>query len=149
LVVYTDGCALGNGREGARAGIGVWFGPNDPRNVSKALEGKATNNRAEIMAVVELLEQTQDDVQDMKIYTDSTYVRNAMTKWISQWRINGWIDSKGMPVKNQDLLRRLDTLLTAAKERKKLHIPGHRGYRGNEEADRLANLGAAASRPSG
>lgn len=85
----------------------------------------------------------------MKIYTDSTYVRNgkhalslapdphiltilpylspsppAMTKWISQWRINGWIDSKGMPVKNQDLLRRLDTLLTAAKERKKVTLVG-------------------------
>lgn len=52
LVVWTDGACQGNGRDGAVAGVGVWFGEDDPRNISEKLEGKQTNQRAELMAAI-------------------------------------------------------------------------------------------------
>ncbi|KAG9347351.1 hypothetical protein JZ751_004918, partial [Albula glossodonta] len=77
VVVYTDGCCTGNGRAGARAGIGVYWGPDHPMNVSDRLEGRQTNQRAEIQAACKALEQAKDkNFKKLVLYTDSMFTIN-------------------------------------------------------------------------
>ncbi|KAK1889345.1 Ribonuclease H1 [Dissostichus eleginoides] len=112
VVVYTDGGCTGNGRKGAKAGIGVYWGPNHPLNVADPLEGRQTNQRAEIQT----------------------------------WKVNGWRLKSGGPITNKDDFMKLDRL-NAEVEVVWLHIPGHSGFRGNEEADRLSREGALKPLP--
>lgn len=141
LVVYTDGACPANGTGEARAGYGVFFGRDDPRNVSRALEGRVqTNNRAELMGAIAALEAL-DPGTAVEIRTDSTYVCLGYTTWMAGWVRRGWAG-----VKNRDLWERL---VTAAERvgRSKItftHIRGHAGIPGNEAADALA---VAATRP--
>ncbi|CAG8520416.1 4181_t:CDS:2 [Cetraspora pellucida] len=141
LVVWTDGCSLNNGKDGARAGIGVFWGNNHPRNLSERLPGyKQTNNRAEITAVIRALETCPDSELPLEIMTDSKYTINAYESWIPKWIKSGWKTANKKPVENQDLFVRLVELIEARPG--KTHVPGHVGIPGNEAADRLANLGA-------
>ena len=71
--VYTDGGCDSNGAKDAKAGIGVFFGENDQRNVSKRITGLQTNNRAELSAIIEALRITLNYEQDVLIHTDSEY----------------------------------------------------------------------------
>ena len=141
--VYTDGSALGNGTTGCIAGIGVWFGEDDPRNVSEKLQGnKQSNGRAELMAAIIALEKTIG--QDVEILSDSTYVINSATTWIEGWKKRGWRKAGNKPVENLDLIKRLDQLIREAQGNRQIvwtWVKGHSGIRGNEEADRLADLG--------
>ncbi|KAK7203683.1 ribonuclease H-like domain-containing protein [Myxozyma melibiosi] len=80
IVVYADGCCLRNGRPGARAGVGVYYGPNDSRNSGKPLDGAVqTNQRAELAAVRQAL--VDNPSQPMTICTDSQYAINCVTVW--------------------------------------------------------------------
>lgn len=107
-VVYTDGSALGNGKAHAVAGVGVWFGVRDSRNVSERLPGKRqTNQRAEIYAAVRALEVLLEEGDPrVELRTDSMYLVNAMTDWIHRWR-----KTKYRGVQNSDLFERLDSLV--------------------------------------
>lgn len=74
LSIYTDGACSGNGKANSRAGLGVWFGPNDPRNLSERVPGAAqTNNRGEVFAAIRALEVVEGAI-DVVIYTDSKYL---------------------------------------------------------------------------
>lgn len=143
VVVYTDGCCSANGRKGARAGIGVYWGCNHPLNVAERLHGKQTNQRAEIQAACRALQQArQKKIQKLIIYTDSMFTINGVTKWVKNWKLNNWQLKSGGPVVNKDdfdLLDRLNQQLEVVW----MHIPGHAGYSGNEQADRLSREGAA------
>lgn len=142
VVVYTDGCCTSNGRRGARAGLGVYWGPQHPKNISERLDGRQTNQKAEIMAAVRAIESAQQmDIGKLTIYTDSMYTINCMTQWIHNWRRNGW-KSKGGEVVNKEELVKLDMLCSQVNV-KWVHVPGHRNIHGNEEADKLAKAGAA------
>ncbi|KAJ1910475.1 hypothetical protein IWQ60_010637 [Tieghemiomyces parasiticus] len=143
LVIYTDGAAAGNGRAGCRAGVGVYFGPSDPRNVSEPLPGlRQTNQRAELMAILRALEQCATD-QDVEIRTDSRYSMNCLTTWISGWKRRKWINSSGKDVENRDLIEAAHRLMTQRSGRVQFtHVRGHSGEPGNEMADRLAVAGA-------
>ncbi len=91
--VYTDGACSNNGNEKAIAGIGIYFGNNDPRNVSKQILGKSTNNVAELCAIIEACQIIEDDLENRKtitIVSDSNYSilcassygeKNALQKW--------------------------------------------------------------------
>ncbi|KIO06924.1 hypothetical protein M404DRAFT_419467 [Pisolithus tinctorius Marx 270] len=72
-VVYCDGACKGNGATGSKAGIGVWWGHNDPRNLSERCPGDQTNNRAELIAIVRILETTPPLKRKLLIKTDSQY----------------------------------------------------------------------------
>ncbi len=145
VTVYTDGSCLSNGTKKARAGIGVWWGPGDPRNVSKPLDYPPhTNNRAEVAAVIAALEQLPEHIPII-LCTDSEYVINSMSKWMLGWVRNGWKNSRGGDVKNQDLLKRLwDVLNSVGVDRVRFcHVPAHTGKKdGNYWADLLAKDGA-------
>ncbi|XP_041951329.1 ribonuclease H1 isoform X2 [Alosa pseudoharengus] len=143
VVVYTDGCCEGNGRPGARAGIGVYWGPNHPLNVADRLGGRQTNQRAELQAACKALEQARDlKIKKLVLYTDSKFTINGVTSWVKKWKLNGWRLKGGGKITNQEDFERLDALNQELQVVWQ-HIPGHAGFAGNEEADRLSRLGAA------
>ncbi|KAJ2704204.1 hypothetical protein FB645_003438 [Coemansia sp. IMI 203386] len=140
IVVYTDGASTRNGMENARAGVGVYFGADDPRNVSEPLAGsRQTNQRAELTAVIRAVEQEPQRGAALMIATDSMYSINCLTSWFSKWERNGWVGSQGKPVENADLIKTALRLIRQRNGRVQFfHVPGHSGIEGNECADRLA-----------
>jgi ribonuclease HI len=143
-VVYTDGASSNNGKSYARAGYGVYWGDNDPRNASVRLVGeKQTNQRAEASAVIHALEQSQNGTDTLEIMTDSQYVIKAATIWSKNWIKKKWISTNGSEVQNRDLFERMLKLIDTRKgEVKFTYVPGHQGVEGNEKADQLAVAGA-------
>lgn len=145
--VFTDGSSRGNGKIGSRAGVGVFFGENDPRNVSERLVGRQTNQRAELTAAIRALESV-DSKENLEIYTDSLYTINCVTIWYSAWERRGFVTTARKEVENVDLIKRLKELMDGREGYVKfLHVRGHQGIHGNEMADLLANNGAMKELP--
>jgi ribonuclease HI len=141
VTIYTDGGCIGN------PGPGGWAASLRVGEHRKEISGRfrdTTNNRMELRAAIEALDALTRPCA-VEIYTDSSYVRNGITKWIQGWQRNGWRTAGKKPVKNQDLWQRL----LAAVER---HEPagdvtwhwlkGHAGDDDNERVDDLANTAA-------
>lgn len=142
VVVYTDGCCSSNGRRRARAGIGVYWGPGHPLNLSVRLPGRQTNQRAEIHAACRAIEQAKAQrIRKLVLYTDSMFTINGITSWVEGWKKNGWRTSAGKEVTNKEDFMQLERL-TRGMDIQWMHVPGHSGFTGNEEADRLAREGA-------
>ncbi|KAF1926626.1 RnaseH-domain-containing protein [Didymella exigua CBS 183.55] len=151
IVVYTDGSSLGNGQSGAVAGVGVYFGANDKRNVSEPLRGsKQTNQRAELTAVARALDHVPID-RDVLIVTDSYYAIRCITEWSPKWLKNGWKNSVGKDVENRDLVEPIVSRVCereACKAKTKFQwIKGHANDPGNVAADELAVQGSRSSTP--
>jgi|SRR5210317_575528 ribonuclease HI len=130
--IYTDGSCLGNpGRGGwAVAGAGI-----------KLSGGQAgtTNNIMEMTAVVHALEQCLvRDILEIRLFTDSNYVKNGITLWIKNWKRNGWRTATGAPVKNKDLWIQIDTLAQRMKRVEWHWVKAHNGHPQNELVDSLA-----------
>jgi len=146
LIVYSDGACKGNGKVGSVAGVGVWWGQSDERNLAERCPGVQTNNRAELIAIVRALETAPHDKCPLLIKTDSQYSINCFQTWLPGWIARKWKNSKGEPVKNRQLIQYLSALLDQrALEGQKVrlqYVRGHAGEEGNEGADFLANVGA-------
>ena len=74
ITVYTDGACSNNGKPDARAGYGIWFGKNDPRNCSESFNGLQTNNRAELLAIVKALTILRNNIEKgdiVNIFSDA------------------------------------------------------------------------------
>jgi ribonuclease HI len=221
LRIFTDGSSLSNGQAGARAGVGVYFGPQDPkyanspsskpksksklksiryvgskklqplytmdwaarqrgsddgshkdrengeeddeteeekekltnwryRNVSEALKGsKQTNQRAELTAILRALDIAPRH-REVTIYTDSKYSIDCVTNWYRNWEKNGWVNSKGKPVENKDLVADIRERIVEREQLGKVTyfvwVKGHAQNEGNIAADRLAVEGARGAR---
>ncbi|KAI9067780.1 ribonuclease H-like protein [Trametes sanguinea] len=147
LIVYTDGACRGNGQDGSIAGVGVWWGHDDSRNICERCPGNQTNNRAElIQAIIRALETAPMD-RPLIIKSDSQYSINCLTIWLQSWKDRGWKTAKGTPVLNVPLIRYAEIMLEERRNFAKqsvefVKVLGHSGEVGNEGADRLANLGA-------
>ena len=102
-------------------------------------EAQTTNNRMELMAAIQALEALTRSV-DARLHTDSTYVKDGITKWMTRWKENGWKTAAKKPVKNVDLWQRLEAALSGHHV-EWLWVKGHAGDPGNERADALANEG--------
>ena len=147
LYAYTDGACSGNPGPG---GWGVLMRAIDQGHVVKERElsgGEAltTNNRMELMAAIASLE-TLARPTGITIVTDSAYVKNGITEWITDWKRKNWRTAAGPAVKNLDLWQRLD----AAQARHSVTwrwIKGHSGHAENERADALARAGMALFKP--
>ncbi|ELU04460.1 hypothetical protein CAPTEDRAFT_135802, partial [Capitella teleta] len=140
--VYTDGCCHDNGRGDPRAGIGVYWGPGNERNLAEKLYGRQTNNRAEIYAAHRAIEQAKEmNIQNLVIFTDSQFLISCITKWIQNWKKRGWKTTSGKAVINREELENLDSVMQGINVRWE-HVKGHSGVEGNEMADQLANEGA-------
>ncbi|OTA96729.1 hypothetical protein M434DRAFT_95197 [Hypoxylon sp. CO27-5] len=146
--VYTDGSSLSNGRAGAVAGVGVWFGHGDIRNVSERLEGDVqTNQRAELTAILRALQKVAVS-EKLRIFSDSKYSISCVTEWYVNWQKNGWKTQSG-PVKNKDLIEairaKIDERTKAGTKTFFQWVKGHATNAGNIAADNLAVKGAKGS----
>jgi ribonuclease HI len=132
--IYTDGACRGN------PGPGGWAAVLSAGGREKELTGAenlTTNNRMELRAVIAALQALKRPV-DVRLYTDSQYVRRGVLEWLPQWKARGWKTADKKPVKNQDLWELLD--VEVAKHRIEWHwVKGHSGVAGNERCDALAN----------
>ncbi len=136
--IYTDGACSGN------PGPGGWGALLLHQSTEKELSGgepETTNNRMELIAAIEALEALKRPCQ-VALYTDSTYVRDGITKWLENWKRRGWKTASKKPVKNVDLWQRLEQ--AAARHKVDWHwVRGHQGHTENERADELARQGMA------
>ncbi len=136
LEIYTDGACSGNPGPG---GWGVLLRSGGHARELSGGSAQTTNNRMELQAAIEAL-RALIQPSDVALYTDSVYVRDGITKWIHNWKRNGWRTAAKKPVKNVDLWQDLDSLLPGHKVA--WHwVKGHDGNPGNERADELARLG--------
>jgi len=139
--VFTDGACSGNPGPGGWGAILRWKG------TEKELSGGAaetTNNRMELMAAISALEALTRSMP-VDLTTDSTYVRDGITKWMRSWKARDWRTADKKPVKNRDLWERLD----AAVQRHDVAwhwVKGHAGHPENERADELARAAIKALR---
>ncbi len=139
--IFTDGACSGNPGPGGWGAILRWRG--EEKEIYGG-EPETTNNRMEMMAAIQALESLKR-ATPVILYTDSTYLRDGITKWIHGWKKNGWKTSAKKPVKNEDLWRRLDDAL-ADHDIDFRWVKGHSGHPENERADELARMGAEAAR---
>jgi ribonuclease HI len=134
--IFTDGACSGNPGPGGWGAILRWNGHE--RELSGG-DAATTNNRMELMAAIQALEALKYGTK-ARVHTDSTYLKDGITKWILRWKSNGWRTADKKPVKNLDLWQRLDTAL--AGHAVSWHwVKGHIGHAENERADRLAREG--------
>lgn len=134
--IYTDGACRGNPGPG---GWGVLLMAGKHRKTLHGGEAETTNNRMELTAAIEALNAVRGS-QRIVLHTDSTYVMKGIREWMPGWKRRGWKTAAKKPVKNRDLWQALDE----AQNRHDVTwrwVKGHSGDPGNEEADRLANLG--------
>lgn len=133
VVIHTDGACSGN------PGPGGWGAILEYGGTEKELSGaeaETTNNRMELMAAIVALETLKRPCA-VRLVTDSTYVRDGVTKWIHGWKKNGWKTAAKKPVKNEDLWRRLDEAAFRHDVQWEW-VKGHAGHPENERADQLA-----------
>ena len=134
IEIYTDGACSGN------PGIGGWgvIIVKENKEIVSLSGGKdnTTNNRMELTAAIHGLKYFNQNT-NLKIFTDSQYVKNGIELWISKWKKNGWKTASKKPVKNKDLWLELDTEITKHKILWKW-VKGHAGNKYNEKADVLA-----------
>jgi ribonuclease HI len=144
--VYTDGACSNNGQTGAKAGLGVYFSENDPRNCSERIDGKQTNNTAELKAIIKAAEILNREILagfPVNIYSDSSYAIRCCTTYGEKMEKRNWIKKK--PIPNQELVKKA---YYTFKDKTNVHfnyIAAHTGKEdehslGNEGADKLANL---------
>ncbi|MEW6677081.1 MAG: ribonuclease HI [Pseudomonadota bacterium] len=135
--LYTDGACKGN------PGTGGWGVLMRYGEVEKTLcggEANTTNNRMELMAVIQGLKALNQTCQ-VRVHTDSQYVQKGISEWLPNWIRRGWKTAGGAPVKNQDLWQALAE--QAGRHQVSWHwVKGHAGHVENERADALANEGA-------
>lgn len=136
VVIFTDGACRGN------PGPGGWGALLRFGEVERELYGGepgTTNNRMELRAAIEALSALKEPCR-VDLTTDSVYVRDGVTRWMANWKRNGWRTAAKKPVKNQDLWQELDAAM-AAHEIHWHWVKGHSGNPHNERADQLANRG--------
>ncbi len=141
IIAYTDGACKGNGQNAVSPGgygVHLQYDTGDVRNLWGG-EANTTNNRMELMAAITALQSTPAHLP-IQIWTDSGYVKDGITSWISGWKNRGWKKADGKPVLNLELWQQLDAL-SQNRQIDWQWIKGHAGHAGNEMADKLANLG--------
>ncbi|MGB4512084.1 MAG: ribonuclease HI [Thermacetogeniaceae bacterium] len=134
VTIYTDGACSGNPGPGGWAAVLLY---NEHKKEISGREESTTNNRMELMAVIQALKQLKTPCK-VNLYSDSAYIINAFQKkWLEKWQRNGWKTAGKEPVANRDLWEELLHLT-------KIHhvtwhkVEGHAGDHYNERCDELA-----------
>ena len=139
--IFTDGACSGNPGPGGWAAI--LRVARREREISGG-EERTTNNRMELMAVIRALEALKRP-STIRLHTDSRYVMDGASKWLRNWKANGWKTADKKPVKNEELWRALDAAMVEHKISWKW-IAGHSGHPENERADALARAAIPVAR---
>lgn len=142
--VYTDGACSNNGRDNALAGIGIFFGINDNRNISKKIEGKQTNNTAELTAIIETYHIIENDILNGKkiaIVSDSEYAIKCVSSYGEKCYKKSW----NVDIPNKELVKTAYEMYKDKLNIKFIHIKAHTHNTdihsfGNDNADKLANI---------
>ena len=136
--IFTDGACSGNpGPGGWGAVLRYRFNGKVYEKELSGGDASTTNNRMELTAVISALAALKTSC-DISLYTDSKYVMDGITRWLPNWKKNGWKTSnKKSPVKNVDLWQRLDEL-AGGHEIRWIWVKGHAGHAENERVDELA-----------
>ena len=133
VTIFTDGACRGNPGPGGWGAVLLYGGHR--REISGA-SGQTTNNRMELTAAIRALE-TLKRPSEVALYTDSTYVKDGITRWLPNWKARGWRTAAKAPVKNRDLWEALDAIV--GRHDVTWHwVRGHAGNAENERADTLA-----------
>ena len=136
VIIYTDGACRGN------PGPGGWGALIRLDAIEKEIFGgqvDTTNNQMELTAAIEGLAALKERCS-VELYTDSKYVMDGITQWIQNWKKNNWRTAAKKDVKNKELWKKLDQLIS--QHQVQWHwVKGHSGDAGNETADLLANKG--------
>ncbi len=137
--IFTDGACSGNPGPG---GWGALLRADGKERVLYGGQGATTNNRMEMMAAISALEFLKHPSK-VRLYTDSSYLKDGITRWLAQWKKRGWKTAERKPVKNVDLWQRLEA--AAEPHQVEWHwVRGHAGHPENERADQLAREGMKA-----
>ena len=147
MKIFTDGACSHNGGENAKAGIGIFIEKDHPKNTSERITGKQTNNTAELSAVIKVFSLFRDEIEtgeELIIYTDSEYVLKCCGYFGEKSKLNNWKNKKGF-IANHELVKQIYELYHSFSNVNLHHVKAHTGNtdelsKGNEEADRLANL---------
>jgi ribonuclease HI len=140
--IFTDGACRGNPGPG---GYGIILRSGSHEKELSGFDPDTTNNRMELTAAIEALKALQKPCE-ATVTTDSQYVCEGMSRWISGWKSNGWKNANRKPVKNRELWMALDSLCGRHRVQWKW-IRGHSGHPENERCDELANLAIDCRRP--
>ena len=141
VTIYTDGACSGNPGPGGWGAV-LLYGAHE-RELWGG-EAHTTNNRMELTAAIRALEALTRPCR-IELHTDSQYVRQGITEWMTGWKARGWLTAEKKPVKNDDLWKALD----AARARHEVTwrwVKGHAGHPLNERADALARRGCDEAR---
>lgn len=150
IKVFTDGSCINNGKSDARAGIGIYFGEDDNRNVSRKIEGKQSNNTAELLAVIEvfnILKSELENNEEIIIYCDSEYTIRWCKDYGEKCKNNNWkrvcSNGKLSEIPNVELGKKLYELYNSYDNMNIQYVRAHTGSndeisQGNEGADKLA-----------
>ena len=144
--VYTDGACSRNGQKGAKAGLGVYFGENDPRNCSEAIQGKQTNNTAELSAIIKAADILKREILagfSVNVYSDSAYAIRCCSTYGEKLEKISWTKKK--PIPNVEMVKEAYYLFKGVKNVHFHYIAAHTGKTddhslGNEGADKIANI---------
>jgi len=137
IEIFTDGACSGNPGPGGWGALLRW---RDEERELNGGERQTTNNRMEMMAAIRALEALKRPAH-VRLHTDSTYLRDGITKWIHGWKAKGWKTASKKPVKNIDLWQRLEAALERHRQVDWIWVKGHAGHPENERADELARNG--------
>lgn len=138
VTIFTDGACSGNPGPGGWGALLLFNG--EEKEITGG-EFETTNNRMELIAAIQGLQALKKSCQ-VRLVTDSNYVKEGITTWIHNWKKNGWRTAGRKPVKNADLWQDLDTAI-ARHDITWEWVRGHTGHPENERADALANQGMA------
>ena len=143
-VVYTDGACINNGDENAAAGSGIWYGDNDPRNVSARVACKEQSNQTGELIAVLITVKNHPPNEDLRIISDSKYTIDGLTKNVKKWEERDWTN-----VQNGDIFKCTTAWMRWRSGKTTMQwVKGHSGVKGNEEADKLAGEGALKPKPN-
>ena len=139
IAVYTDGACSNNGAKGAKAGIGIYFGEQDPRNVSRRITGKQTNNTAELTAILTVATLLQREIQagyPICIYSDSQYAIRCCTSYGKKLAAKHWKNGKKI-IPNLELVQQAYAAYKDIRNVEFVYVPAHTGLqdehsKGNE-----------------
>ncbi len=143
VTAYTDGACSHNPGPGGWAAVLIYKGHEKSFS---GFEPDTTNNRMELMAVLEALKALKEPC-DVDVYTDSAYIHNAFEKgWIDRWQRNGWRNASKQPVENQDLWKGI--LEASGAHRVNYNkVKGHAGDKYNTICDELARKAIKENTP--
>ena len=163
IIIFTDGAVPNNQNKGNRkGGVGVFFGQNDPRNISFSIKEtskiKVTNQVCELLACIKALETivSTENINNnlIELKTDSMYIVNTINKWANKWVKNNWKKSDNKPIQNEELIKKLyylsknlNVIITHVKAHTtppKINSIEYFNWYGNYMADKLATSAAAS-----